>query len=342
MKRNFLRIAAVTALTAVLLYFFGRSVDWSEVPAQIADVNIPLFLVVVLLASLHFLTRALRWQVLIAREKLNVRFRNLVAANVVGFTVSAIFPGRLGELAKPLYLARREGLRRGFAIGTVVVERIFDLATMCFLLGLFLLSRPLFAASWPVAAEAGASLTSWGTAGVVLAAVLLGASLLLYVFRERALAVAGALLKPFPERAKHLVLRALGGFIEGLKLFRTPRQLVLYAVLSLVVWLGIVLFYWVLFFAYHVKIPYFMVVPYVFLTAIGASIPTPGMVGGFHYFSKLGMVLLLRMDPGRAAGLTLVAHAVQIAVTCALGYAILAKEGLTLFQLRRMGESEKT
>ncbi len=110
--------------------------------------------------------------------------------------------------------------------------------------------------------------------------------------------------------------------------------------LSFLVWLGIALFYWILFFAYHVRVPYFMVIPYMFLTAVGASIPTPGMVGGFHYFSKLGMVMLLGIAADRAAGITLVAHAVQIAVTCALGYVILAREGLTLLQLRRMGEKE--
>jgi len=340
MKRNLVKIAALTLLTVVLLYFFGRSVEWGKVPAQIADVNVPLFLLAVLLSALHFATRSLRWQILIAREKLNVRFRNLVAANIVGFTVSAVVPGRLGEVVKPLYLARREGLRRGFAIGTVVIERIFDLATQCVLLGVFLLSRPLFAGSWPVGAEAGRSLTFWGTVGVVLAAALIGGSVALYVFRDKALGAIGVLLKPLPERARQAVLKALGNFIEGLRIFRTPRQLVLYSVLSLVVWLGIALFYWILFFAYHVKVPYFMVVPYVFLTAVGASIPTPGMVGGFHYFSKLGMVLLLGLQADRAAGITLVAHAVQIAVTCALGYAILAREGLTLLQLRRMGERE--
>jgi uncharacterized membrane protein YbhN (UPF0104 family) len=178
------------------------------------------------------------------------------------------------------------------------------------------------------------------TGGLILTAVLLGASLLLYVFRERAVSAVGFVLRPLPERARLAAARVLRGFIEGLKLFRTPRQLVLYSVLSLVVWLGIVLFYWVFFFAYRVHVPYFMVIPYVFLTAIGASIPTPGMVGGFHYFSKLGMVLLLRVAAGRAAGMTLVAHALQIAVTCALGYGILAREGLTLFQLKRMGERE--
>jgi uncharacterized protein (TIRG00374 family) len=339
--KKILKIAAAIVLTLVLLYFFGRSVAWREVPAHIADVNVPLFLLLFPLAALHLVTRSLRWHVLVAREKLDVRFRSLVAANAVGFTVSAVFPGRLGELAKPIFLARKEGIRAGFAVGTVVVERLFDAITLCALLGLFLIARPLFASSWPVAPEAGVSLTFWGTVGVAVAAFLLAVTLLLYCFKDRALSAARFVLKPLPERAGEAALKVLRGFIEGLEFFRTPGQLGLYAALSLVVWLGISLFYWVLFFAYHVRVPFFLVIPYVFLTAVGATIPTPGMVGGFHYFSKLGMVLVLGLDSVRAAGLTLVVHAVQIAVTCVLGYAILGREGLTLFQIKRLGESEK-
>lgn len=341
MKRNLPKIVVVIVLMLVFLYFFGRSVEWKKVPAQIADVNLPLFLLLIPLAALHFVTRAVRWHVLIARVKIDVRFRNLVAANIVGFAVSAVFPGRLGELAKPIYLARKEGLRPGFAVGTVVVERIFDLATMCLLLGLFLISRPLFSGAWPLDVEAGKRLAFWGTIGVAIAVALLTLTLLLYFFRERALRVVAFLLKRLPEKARGAVLGLLREFIGGLDFFRSPGQLGLYAGLSVVVWLGISLFYWILFFAYHVRVPYILVFPYVFLTAIGASIPTPGMVGGFHYFSKLGMVLLFSLDPGRAAGITLVGHAVQIAVTCVLGYAILAREGLTLFQLKKMGESER-
>jgi uncharacterized protein (TIRG00374 family) len=341
MNRNLPKIAAVIVLMLVFLYFFGRSVEWKKVPAQIADVNLLLFLLLIPLAALHFVTRAVRWHVLVAREKINVRFWNLVAANIVGFTVSAVFPGRLGELAKPLYLARKEGLRPGFAVGTIVVERIFDLMTNCLLLGLFLISRPLFSGAWPLDLEAGQRLAFWGTVGVAIAAALLTLTLLLYFFRERAIRVVAFLLKPLPEKARGAVLGLLREFIGGLEFFRSPGQLGLYAGLSVVVWLGITFFYWVLFFAYHVRVPYVLVFPYIFLTAIGASIPTPGMIGGFHYFSKLALVLILRLDPGLAAGMTLVAHAVQIAVTCALGYAILAREGLTLFQLKKMGENER-
>lgn len=340
MKSNALKIGLGLALSAALLYFFGRSVNWKDVPAQITDVSIPLFLLATLLSAFHFITRSIRWHVLVARVKIDVRFRNLVKANVVGFAVSFVFPGRIGELVKPLYLARKEDLRPGFTVGTVVVERLFDLVTTCALLGLFLVARPLFASSWPIGDEAGRRLTILGTGGIAIAAVLLLIMLGLYFYRERALKVFGFILKPLPEKARRAALKVVAEFIDGLRFFRSPGQIALYAFLSLVVWLGVTLFYWVFFAAYHVHVPYFLVIPYVFLTAVGASIPTPGMVGGFHYFSKLGMVLVLGLEAGRAAGITLVFHAVQIAVTCLLGYAILAREGLTLLQLKRMGESE--
>jgi uncharacterized protein (TIRG00374 family) len=341
MRSNVLKIAAIIVLMLGLLFLFGRSVAWDKVPAAVADIRLPFLLLIIPLAASQFVTRAARWHVLIAPEKLDVRFRNLLAANIIGFTVSALFPGRLGELVKPLYLARKENLRPGFAVGTVVVERIFDMFTMCLLLGLFLLARPLFASTWPIGQEAGERLAFWGTLGIAVAASILTVTLLLYFCREKAVRVVAFLLKPLPERARNASIRLLGEFLDGLKFFRNGSHFALYALLSLVVWLGIVLYYWVFLFAYHVRVPYFLVVPYVFLTAFGASIPTPGMVGGFHYFSKLGMVLLFGLEAGRAAGLTLVFHATGFAVTCALGYAILAREGVTLLQLKRMGESER-
>ena len=95
-----------------------------------------------------------------------------------------------------------------------------------------------------------------------------------------------------------------------------------------------------MFLAYRQPQPFFFLIPYVFLTMVGASIPTPGMVGGFHFFSQLGMTSLYGLDPDLAVGLTIVVHAVQIVVTCLIGYAILWKEGLCLFQLKRLGKAE--
>jgi len=334
------RILIVLGLTAVLIYFFARSARWGEVLDYIKGVNLPLFLVLFPFAAFHFFTRALRWRYLLVPEKKDVRFFPMVAANVVGFTVTFVFPGRLGELVKPLYLARKEGIRKGFAIGTVVVERIFDMFTMCFLLGLFLLARPLLPRLFDIGPEAARSLKFWGIIGVAFASGLLALILALYFFKEKALGTIGFLLKPLPERWRRRLLELGREFIDGLKFFHSLSGLAMYTVLSFVVWLAIILYYWTLTAAFRVHVPYFLLVPFVFLTMVGASIPTPGMAGGYDYFSKLGMTSLLHVDPNLAVGMTLVMHAIQVAVTCILGYAILGREGISLFQLKKMGESE--
>ena len=338
MGKNWVRFGLITALTLVFLFFFFRSVDWREVVRYLRAVNVPLFIVTVFLAPLHLVTRSLRWDYLIRHEKKGVPFSSFFAANTVGFMVNSIFPGRLGELVRPLYLARQENIKKGFCFGTIVVERTFDTFTMCFFLGVFLLARPLFTSRFQAGAEGYASLRLWGFVGVGLTVFLLALILSMYFFREKTLAFIARLLKPFPEKVSHRVLAVSEEFIYGLKFFHSLENLLMYTLYSGVVWLGIILLYWVFFLSFGIKLSYFLLVPYVFLTMVGASIPTPGMVGGFHYFSRLGMTSLYGVNPNLAVGATIVIHALQIVVTAVLGYAILWKEGMTLFQLKRLGE----
>jgi hypothetical protein len=54
------------------------------------------------------------------------------------------------------------------------------------------------------------------------------------------------------------------------------------------------------------------------------------------------MTQLYGTNPNQAVGVTIVVHALQIVVTCLIGYAILWKEGLSLFQLKKLGEDAQT
>jgi uncharacterized membrane protein YbhN (UPF0104 family) len=222
----------------------------------------------------------------------------------------------------------------------VVVERIFDMLIMCALLGIFLLAKPLYASAFSLSPETLGRLVFWGRIAVLFALAVLLACLCLYFFKDGTMRVLSFLLRPFPRRFSARVLELAREFIDGLTFFRSVGDLLLYTALSLVVWLGIVFYYWVLFLAYHRPQPFFVLIPYVFLTMVGASIPTPGMIGGFDFFSQLGMMSLYGLERDLATGMTLVMHAIQIGVTCLIGYAILWKEGLSLVQLKRMGKTE--
>ncbi len=342
MKKNVIRMGVIFFLTAIFLFFFFRSVEWKEVLRYLTDVDLKFFILIILLVPLNLVTRAIRWRYLLKHQKADVKFFNMFAGNAIGFTVTLIFPGRLGELVKPFYLAQKEKMRKGFVLGTVVVERIFDILTNCLLLGLFLIAWRLYPSIFQVNEAAYSNLLLWGTAGGTLAGVLIFVILSLYFFRERTLSVIAFLLKPFPQKLSRRVNDFFSEFIRGLKFFHSFRDFFIYVALSFVVWLGIVFYYWIFFFAYNISISYFLLIPYTFLVMVGASIPTPGMVGGYHYFSKYGLTTLFNIEPNLAVGMTIVVHAVQVVMTCLVGYIILWKEGISLFQIKELREDTET
>jgi uncharacterized protein (TIRG00374 family) len=186
MKKHALKIAVAVVLSGLFLFLFFRRVDWGEVLRSLTEVDPLLFALSVPLGASHFLTRALRWKYLLAPEKKGIRYGNLVAGNAVGFTVSMLFPGRVGEVVKPLYVARKEKIRPGYAVGTIVVERVFDMFTMCSLLALFLLARPLYADHLALSAEAYGSLAFWGKVGAAVSLGILAVITALYFLKDKA------------------------------------------------------------------------------------------------------------------------------------------------------------
>ena len=332
------------ALTFVFLFFFFRSVEWNEVLGYLNDIDLKLFIVLLLLVPVNFVFRSIRWKCLLKHEKENVSFYNRFAGNAVGFAITFLFPGRLGELVKPLYLAQKEGLKKGFVIGTVVVERMFDLFNMCFLLGVFFVSRPLYTSIFNIEIEQGAysNLALWGIIGMAIAIVLLLVTLSLYFFKEKTLKLIAFFLKPLSQKWQDQIMNLIGEFIEGLKFFHSVGDVFVYIFWSLVVWINIAVFYWIWLVAFDVRVPFFYIFPFVFLTMVGASIPTPGMVGGFDYFSKYGLITLYGVEANLAIGMTLVVHAIQLAVTYVVGYGILWKEGISLVQIKKLGEKTKS
>ncbi|MCI4444688.1 MAG: flippase-like domain-containing protein [Candidatus Aminicenantes bacterium] len=339
-KKN-LNYLIIALITAVFLWFFLKSVNWADTWRYLKQVNLLLITLTLLLVPLHLITRSIRWKFLLQPLKRDLKLKNAIEANTLGFTVTLIFPGRVGELVRPVYLAGKEKLSAGYLIGTIVVERIFDMLAMCFLLGAFLFIRPFYGHYLVAKPEAYFHLYFWGKVGLAFSGVLLAIILVIYFLKNRAVKVVCFLFRPFPQKIRIRVEAFSFEFIEGLRFFHSFFRLIVYFSLSLMVWIGICFFYWIFFLAYGLKIPLVLSIPYVFLTMVGASIPTPGMAGGFDYFSKLGFTTIYGLDPNLAVGMTIVIHSVQILVTCGLGYAILWKNGLSLFQIRKLGEGKK-
>ncbi|HSH21670.1 MAG TPA: lysylphosphatidylglycerol synthase transmembrane domain-containing protein, partial [Candidatus Caenarcaniphilales bacterium] len=127
--------------TVVALAGLAISVGAVLMVAQLVDVGttvsilqrtqpLPLLIVVVLIAASVTL-RAIRWSRLLHRPNGSVvPPMRLLPILLVGYLGNIVLPARLGEVVRAYLAARRESVEFGRALGTVLLERVIDVASL--------------------------------------------------------------------------------------------------------------------------------------------------------------------------------------------------------------------
>jgi len=136
-------------------------------------------------------------------------------------------------------------------------------------------------------------------------------------------------------RSMHLV----HAFAAGLFIVRQPARLALAVALSVPVWLSISVSIWAVTRAFHIEFPFLGSFLMLALLVVGVAVPTPGAVGGFHYFYRLGAVSFFGASYDRAVGAAIVLHAVSFVPVAVAGLVFLAQDGLSLTGVDRLARS---
>ena len=96
-----------------------------------AKANYYLIIPVVIINLLSHLSRSMRWKLLMEPLGYNPSLKNVFGATMVGYLANSAIP-RLGEVIKCTLLAKYENLKADNLIGTILIERTFDLLTYVF------------------------------------------------------------------------------------------------------------------------------------------------------------------------------------------------------------------
>lgn len=330
-------------LAAVLLYFFLRSSDWHAIFSSVKAANIWLLAAGLLLQPPLYLLRAVRWQCFMAPIK-KIKIQPLLSSMMIGFMVSFLFPGRLGEIVRPVLLGAREKVSKTSAFATIVLERIFDMLAVLVLLQIYFLIGTV--APEAVAGRSGSERTLMlirrgGFIALLATAALIAAMILVKLKRDfvsRSVArLAGSLPASLHKKVTHL----FDSFVAGLNVYHDARTFFMIGFYSLSIWTGICFSIWICIRAFGIGIPFLLVFPIQAILLIGVAIPTPGMVGGFHATMKIGLVNLWGVEPSLAVSATIVLHALLIFPAIIQGLYHASREGFSLGEIRKMGEREK-
>ena len=266
------------AIAIALLLWALRGVHLGEVARQIRDADPwPLALGVVL-ATLTFPMRLVRWRLLLRSQTGGpLAAAPLWHAIAIGFMANNLLPFRAGELVRTFAATKLSGARFTAAMSSIAVERVFDGLACVGLLGVGLLASDL-------------------PAGVVVGGVSLArAAQVAGIISFGALVAAGAVVA-FPVAAERLIRRLLPagrmtdrlisiieGLRHGLASLRSPVLVARVSLWSLALWLVNAAALYVSFAAFDIPVGYGGALLLQGVLVIGISVQlTPGFVGQFE------------------------------------------------------------
>jgi glycosyltransferase 2 family protein len=179
------------------------------------------------------LARTWRWHFMLLHLK-NIPLRRLFPVVVIGYMGNNVYPARAGEFIRSYILKRKEGVSMGASLTTVILERLFD--------GLVMLAF-IFISLTSISVG-----TAYG-AVVLAASAIFGVALIFFfglvIFPRQSERIYLYLLHKFaPKRFHDLAHRVFDRFMAGLHSLRSPREVLMIFVSSLVIWLTETTTYW--------------------------------------------------------------------------------------------------
>jgi hypothetical protein len=331
--RKYVEFGALCLLASVLLWWFGRNLDWVQVWRELGSSDPLLLGVAILLICVAYGFRAFRWGALL-KPLSTARLADLFAATTIGF--SAVFlVGRAGEFVRPVVLSMRDPrVRPSASLVTIVVERIYDLTAVALMFAINLIwFKPPFALD--------VSFDRVRTAGfALLGAILLGIAFLAW-FRTRSTMVIGFFERFFsrrfiPQRLRKLVLRILEQLAQALRVLVNARELAETIGWTVLLWFGITAANLLVMRAFHMNVGFPETIFVLGWSLVGSLVPTPGgAAGAFHAATATGL-LFLGVKKETAAALSIVLHLVDFGPALLFGVFYVVRGDLTLAKLRTM------
>ncbi len=266
-------------ISAIALYYSFRDIDAHHLWLTLLQVRVSYAIPFLALLFVFYALKLDRWRILLAATAEKPDRSILIGPMTIGFAANNVFPFRVGELIRLILTSKSTGVSKSAVLGSLVVERIFDLIAIL-LLGAFSLAG---------VTERQNHLpyeTHYLTAAFVLVALIFVSAL----NSNNILQLCKFLMKPFPGRARDYLGARLDSIEPIMIAVRSPWKLTIVLLNSLLQWGFLCLTILLSCLAVGVEIPLSGTIYVMILITIGISLPsTPGFVGIIEYCFVLGL-----------------------------------------------------
>ncbi len=317
--RSWVKITVSVLLGILFLWLAFRNVQFDELLNYLNTIQYGWILPFTAAVLISHYFRAERWRLLIRERKEDPHRLTLFSGVMMGYLLNFVFP-RLGEVTRPVYVARREKLSSSNLIGTIILERVIDLVTLVLLLAFVFVY---------IIADVEVLRNIFGDATVSffrdffnprqLGYLLLGVLFLSGVGfgAYRGLQYLGRRVQRI-ESLLNKFRKMVRTFIDGLLAIRKVERWGSFLSFTAIIWICYILMTYIPFWMFDMQQQYQLGMPEALsvtvISAIGVVIPTPGGIGTYHYFVKQSLLILFAVPAVTGLAYATVTHAVMMLV----------------------------
>lgn len=304
-RRRVAQIALGLFISALTLYLAFRDVDLDRVGQALLAARPGWVGLALLSVAVSSLAKAYRWKLLLPDQP----FGRLLLALLAGAMLNYYLPARLGDFSRA-YAAGEPGEGRARALGTVLLEKVFDLVAYALLFALLLLLIPL--PTW--ASQPGISM-------LLAAAASVAATILVVYRRGHFLKLVERALSWLPQSWQRFAGSRLQAGLESLDALQGAPALLGLSFWSAVIWLAALATNQLLFLALGLSLPWTASLLVLVVLQVGITLPSvPGRIGVFEYLCILALAVFgVAQSPALGYGLLL--HLVVLIPTTLAGLA---------------------
>ncbi len=297
-SRRLLTLVTI-AVTIVFSYIALSGIDFSEVWRALRSCDYWWLIPALIAFGLGNVARALRWRSLFAPGRRPPPGPAL-DATMIGYFYNNIMPARAGEAARVVVLTRRSSAPPVEIVGTVVVERLYDVIAI---LAIFFVAQPwLPHVSWFKAAA---------IAAIVLALAIIAIAAVLVIYGERPLRFLLRPLGRLPLFSGDRLEKSVTELAHGLSGLRNREVAVEAFLWTILAWMLTALSSYLVSVAFHLHLPFASGV--LVAVAVGLSMILPSPPAALGVFEGAAILALKAYGLPKSTILpyTLVLHAVN-------------------------------
>ncbi|MCH7818643.1 MAG: flippase-like domain-containing protein [Candidatus Marinimicrobia bacterium] len=295
-------------ISLTFVYFAFRDINLEEFIELIKEGQYVWLLPAITAMLASFWLRGYRWKIILEPVK-EISIRSAFSATMIGYMANNILPFRIGDLIRLVAISKETKVSKAAALGSVVIERIFDLFMILAIFGIALFAYPQLP-QWAVGA---------GYFAVGIFSVLIFFSFYARNNVETLVRFSKKFMGKFSDKAAEKGESIIRSFSDGLKVIHNVKGLLWLVLVSVALWFISILWVWFTLEIFDFDLPFSASFLVIIFIIFAVSIPSaPGYVGTFHGF-VIAALMFMRVDADAARASAVVMHATNYIPVTVIG-----------------------